>query len=568
MKHSACDSCEPQRDGIFRIFEAACIGIFTLEYVVRVGTAPCSRSELLQYEALLEFVTDDGLPYVRGTCLRLLHFVIQPMNVIDLFVIVPFLIESVLDINASNFTVLRVLRLTRLFRIIKLGKSFEILQILGRVLHRSMHMFWVFAVNMLLALCFSAAAIYFAEGGTWDSDARAFIRVSHDGEKSVTPFVSIPHSFWWALVTFTTVGYGDEVPTTLLGKMIGACSMLGGIFVLALPISVISTTFGDVWQDWKEELLLQAKSREQDIKSVEVALSVIDSRTHVMVELYDDQTGRERPEFLGGASWTALPLDAKDVRVSPEPAKTLQPMAGKKMPEGADNSDLGALVASYVWTPSECTDEANFRGTLQVRVERAEGLLKSNWKKHGSRDVYAVVRCWPLPPAGDGLDKDYSVQRRTETKFATLSPAWNEIFTFEFDWPRDWRPMSGDQRLAMAMVEARHSRSATAELGSIGQVPGAGATEGCGPSEPLAQMVRKQGEDVRQLKEQVGEIFSMIRELRDMTRCRSLSNTSTTASSPPGRAPEVQPPELSCDTSAADVIHNPEGNQLPGCVLD
>ena len=116
------------------------------------------------------------------------------------------MVESSLRITTANFTVLRVLRLTRLFRLVKLGKSFEVLQIIGRVFHKSIAMFWVFAVNFSLALCFSAATIYFVEGGEWDDQMKTYMRTGHNGERSETPFLSIPHSFWWVFVTFTTVG--------------------------------------------------------------------------------------------------------------------------------------------------------------------------------------------------------------------------------------------------------------------------------------------------------------------------------------------------------------------------
>lgn len=106
-------------------------------------------------------------------------------------------------------------------------------------------------------------------------------------------------------------GYGDVVPETVLGKMIGASSMIVGIIVLALPISVISTTFGDVWHEWKEELRLDAQSREEDMKSVELALQVIQNRTFMHVEIYD-HFERYPPEFLGQVEWLTLPIDSKE----------------------------------------------------------------------------------------------------------------------------------------------------------------------------------------------------------------------------------------------------------------
>ena len=86
--------------------------------------------------------------------------------------------------------------------------------------------------------------------------------------------------------------------------------MLVGIFVLALPISVISTTFGEVWHEWKEELRLEAQSREEDLRSVEAALQIIENRTHMSVEVYD-HSDRYPAEFLGHVEWRSLPLDSQ-----------------------------------------------------------------------------------------------------------------------------------------------------------------------------------------------------------------------------------------------------------------
>ena len=59
----------------------------------------------------------------------------------------------------------------------------------------------------------------------------------------MSPFFDIPRSFWWVVVTMTTVGYGDMYPTTVIGKAIGFCCMLSGVLVLAMPISIVGTFF-------------------------------------------------------------------------------------------------------------------------------------------------------------------------------------------------------------------------------------------------------------------------------------------------------------------------------------
>ena len=117
------------------------------------------------------------------------------------------------------------------------------------------------------------------------------------------------------------------VPETFLGKMIGASSMIVGIIVLALPISVISTTFGDVWHEWKEELRLDAKSKEEDMKSVELALQVIQNRTFMHVEIYD-HFERYPAELLGQTEWKSLPIDSKEKVEVADASYSLHPFLG------------------------------------------------------------------------------------------------------------------------------------------------------------------------------------------------------------------------------------------------
>ena len=107
---------------------------------------------------------------------------------------------------------------------------------------------------LFLGCCFMGSLIYYFEMGTWDSERGEYMRyniVKRETEPS--PFYSIPESFWWCIVTYTTVGYGDIVPATASGQTIGVITMVLGILVLALPISVMSSNFSDVWKEYQEE---------------------------------------------------------------------------------------------------------------------------------------------------------------------------------------------------------------------------------------------------------------------------------------------------------------------------
>ena len=95
------------------------------------------------------------------------------------------------------------------------------------------------ALLTTLAAILCSSLVWFAERGEWDAESRQWLR--DDGSPS--PFVDIPTTMWWCIVTFTTVGYGDMSPVTPWGQASGVLAMFAGLLVIALPSSVIGTNF-------------------------------------------------------------------------------------------------------------------------------------------------------------------------------------------------------------------------------------------------------------------------------------------------------------------------------------
>ena len=177
--------------------EIACIIWFTLEYLIRLISSPNKWNFLRSF-----------------------------LNMIDLLAILPYIITlSIKSGNATPLSVLRVVRLVRVFRIFKLSRHSLGLRILGRTLKASVSELGMLIFFLILGVILFSSAIFYAEQ-------------EHNGQ-----FKSIPDAFWYSLVTMTTVGYGDKVPTTLLGKFVGSLCAIVGVLTIALPVPVIVSNF-------------------------------------------------------------------------------------------------------------------------------------------------------------------------------------------------------------------------------------------------------------------------------------------------------------------------------------
>jgi voltage-gated potassium channel Kch len=161
-------------------------------------------------------------------------------NIIDILAILPFFLQFVPDLQ--HFRLFRLFRVIRVFRMLKLARHVHYIQVLRKTLKRSRDGLGLLSVFVLFATILISTIQYNVENGDWNESRNAFIR--SDGTPS--PFSSIPAAMYWCIETITTVGYGDVVPIEPLGKFVANIAMIVGIFVLALPLVIIASSFSHV----------------------------------------------------------------------------------------------------------------------------------------------------------------------------------------------------------------------------------------------------------------------------------------------------------------------------------
>jgi voltage-gated potassium channel len=146
-------------------------------------------------------------------------YVFSVLGIIDLLSIIPTYLSFIL-VGSQSFAILRALRILRIFRILKLVRFVSEAQLLGRALKSSRHKITVFFLALLILVFILGSVMYLIEGPE-------------------SGFVSIPRSIYWAIVTLTTVGFGDVTPQTILGQFVASMIMLLGYSIIAIPTGIV-----------------------------------------------------------------------------------------------------------------------------------------------------------------------------------------------------------------------------------------------------------------------------------------------------------------------------------------
>jgi len=185
-------------------FEIISVMIFSIEYILRIWT--CTEN-----------------PKYHHWFIGRIKYIFSFIALVDFFAILPFYLPF---IKGLDLRFIRALRLFRLFRIFKLGRYSKALSTVGDVLkERKEELSVTFTVVVILLILSSSIMFY----------------VEHESQPDV--FTSIPATFWWAVATLTTVGYGDIYPVTILGRILGGVIAILGIGMFALPTGILGAGF-------------------------------------------------------------------------------------------------------------------------------------------------------------------------------------------------------------------------------------------------------------------------------------------------------------------------------------
>lgn len=228
----------------FVVFECVSVAVFVAEYLARFWSI-AEQNPSKAWRIRLRWATGFGA-------------------MIDLLAIVPAILPSLIGVD------LRFLRVLRLVRLLKLTRYFESLRILLVVIDQQKSSFAAVVFILSLLIVLSSSLIYLAE---YESQPQAFN--------------SIPHAMWWAVVTLTTVGYGDVTPMTPWGKFLGALITILGVGLAALPAGILATGLS-------RELAHQHTKRLDELYERYLALELSDLYNTAQMDKMADALGIDR----------------------------------------------------------------------------------------------------------------------------------------------------------------------------------------------------------------------------------------------------------------------------------
>ena len=295
--------------------ETIIVGFFTFDYVVRLVVTRTPRWRWFR----------------------------EPLNIVDLLSILPFYIELIVAATGAEaklgaLLVIRILRIFRLARLFKAAKFSLLFSVIGETFKRSLSALGLLWVGVGVAVLIFSAIQFYGENlsiATFDEDA--LVWYYPDGSES--HFQSVTETLYWGLITVTTVGYGDLYPSSPIGRIVAAITVLVGLLVLAFPVIVIGNEFTDVWNRYanseksKERIWMMRRAREtSDAADLQAALQEELDQLAAEIDNMGGQLDSMRQRWLSIASFSDAIYDiqARDKGVAADGTQLANRALGKE----------------------------------------------------------------------------------------------------------------------------------------------------------------------------------------------------------------------------------------------
>jgi voltage-gated potassium channel len=290
----------------FQYFEFLSVAIFTVEYALRLWTAP------------------EDPRFAERPLADRLRYVLQPYMLIDLVAIAPAYVALFMP-----FADLRILRLFRLFRLLKIARYSPAVSTLIHVLSIERRALFGTLLLLLCIMCLCAEGMYVIEG-------------------QVQPqvFGNLPSCMYWAIITLTTVGYGDATPITAAGRILAGITAIMGLGLFALPVGIIASAF--VTEIHRRDFVITSSMLSKIPLFAGLDIEVM---SELMVALRSHMVAPHVPIVVAGESATAMYFIVSGLAKETGPGRGKRRSGNPTLAPG----DVIAADALLNGTPHECT---------------------------------------------------------------------------------------------------------------------------------------------------------------------------------------------------------------------
>lgn len=311
--------CPPTTEPFLVRIDDICVIIFSIEYVARLSTiwtvpnrlaslVPASWDEEEQFCARHEnrpVVLEPSQTWYGS----LYSYFWQPKNLIDVVAIIPFYI-TLADTGAdASLSFIRVLRLFRIVRAFNMNANTGVTSLIIKTVTESMEVIMLLLFFSAMIILIYGSIIFDVEMGTYTvSDAYpegAYLRTNIEGEVGESPFSSTLVGMYWAVITMTTVGYGDIYPVAIGGRLLAVTCAFVGVLFMALPISILGANFTVQYQRLSEQQRIERKKRATLLLSKKLEQTTgkeikVDLEYEVAKSLVKEDKAKGKVHYSGG----------------------------------------------------------------------------------------------------------------------------------------------------------------------------------------------------------------------------------------------------------------------------